>query len=327
LPSRSIAPVAKNTSRVLKQSIRDSLSRAGANEVLTYSFVHKNVLTGAGQDPTHAYRLSNALSPELQYYRLSLMPSLLDKVHMNIKAGNGSFALYEIGKSHCKGEMDANDPNVPNEDTHVALVVAANDKERQPGAPFYLARTYLEQIARLEDFQMVAMASFDMSNDVRGQQLSAMYAPSRAMVIVKDDQIWGVVGEYAPAVQRRFKLPMFAAGFEVHLSMLQQHDITYASLSRYPSVTQDISLAVATDCTYNTVFERLLSSLITENPEVRCMLHPITIYQGIDDQNRKTLTFRVTVTSDTHTLQDSMVTAMLHSAVEQLARDIPVAVA
>ena len=109
--------------------------------------------------------------------------------------------------------------------------------------------------------------------------------------------------------------------------MLQQHDITYASLSRYPSVTQDISLAVATDCTYNTVFERLLSSLITENPEVRCMLHPITIYQGIDDQNRKTLTFRVTVTSDTHTLQDSMVTAMLHSAVEQLARDIPVAVA
>ena len=37
LPERSIKPALKNERRELKQRIRQSLSRAGANEVLTYS--------------------------------------------------------------------------------------------------------------------------------------------------------------------------------------------------------------------------------------------------------------------------------------------------
>ena len=44
LPERSIKPAPKNERRELKQRIRQSLSRAGANEVLTYSFVHERVL-------------------------------------------------------------------------------------------------------------------------------------------------------------------------------------------------------------------------------------------------------------------------------------------
>lgn len=96
----SFAP--RNAYRDLVRSVRTELARAGANEVLTYSFVHKDVLEKATQDPSDAYALGNALSPDLQYYRLSLTPSLLDKVHANIRAGYDEFALFEIGKSHSK---------------------------------------------------------------------------------------------------------------------------------------------------------------------------------------------------------------------------------
>lgn len=78
------------------------MSRAGANEVLTYSFVHEKVMKRAEQDVSQAFQLSNALSPDLQYYRLSVLPSLLDRVHANIKAGHDEFVLYEIGKGHNK---------------------------------------------------------------------------------------------------------------------------------------------------------------------------------------------------------------------------------
>ena len=50
LPMRSIKPAPRNPRRQLKQAIRQSLSRAGANEVLTYSFVHERVLKNAEQD-------------------------------------------------------------------------------------------------------------------------------------------------------------------------------------------------------------------------------------------------------------------------------------
>src|SRR5690606_31475808 len=96
LPYRSTKPAIVNAEHALAQQIRNLLARAGANEVLTYSFVHERTISSADQDSGDAYRLSNALSPDLQYYRLSLTPSLLDKIHANIKAGHDEFSLFEI---------------------------------------------------------------------------------------------------------------------------------------------------------------------------------------------------------------------------------------
>ncbi|HEY5152630.1 MAG TPA: phenylalanine--tRNA ligase subunit beta, partial [Candidatus Saccharimonadales bacterium] len=100
LPRRDLAPTAKDRLLELKADIRQKLSRAGANEVLTYSFVHGNLLDRVGQDRSKAFQIANALSPDLQYYRISLIPSLLEKVHPNIKAGYDEFALFELGKTH-----------------------------------------------------------------------------------------------------------------------------------------------------------------------------------------------------------------------------------
>ena len=108
LPKRDVSPTIKNPLLALKAEIRERLSKAGANEVLTYSFVHGDLLDKVGQDKQQAYQLSNALSPDLQYYRLSLMPSLLEKIHPNIKAGYDRFALFELGKAHTLGEFEAN---------------------------------------------------------------------------------------------------------------------------------------------------------------------------------------------------------------------------
>ena len=106
LPKRDLSATDKNSLLELKARVRKRLSAAGANEVLTYSFVHGNLLDKVGQDKAQAYQLSNALSPDLQYYRLSLTPSLLERVNPNIRAGYGTFALFEIGKTHIFGKEE-----------------------------------------------------------------------------------------------------------------------------------------------------------------------------------------------------------------------------
>jgi phenylalanyl-tRNA synthetase beta subunit len=147
LPKRDLTPAPKDPQLVLKSRIRAILSAAGANEVLTYSFVHGNLLDKAEQDRGQTYQLSNALSPDLQYYRLSLLPSLLEKVHPNIKAGYDEFALFEIGKAHVKG---INEDGSPKELERLALVFAADSKaaSRFAGAPYYQARKYYESLVR-----------------------------------------------------------------------------------------------------------------------------------------------------------------------------------
>ena len=322
LPMRSMKPAAKNEKRELKQSIRENLAKAGANEVLTYSFVHEKTLRNAGQNPAHAFKLSNALSPDLQYYRLSVMPSLLDKVHMNMKARHDSFALFEIGKTHFKGEMDPAEPNVPNEDDHIALVLAYNDKHKPAGAPYYQARKFFEQIADIPDTKLVPLKDFDTKDDEWGRQLTAAYEPDRSAVIVRDNQVWGVIGEFRPSVHKAFKLPEYIAGFELHLDTLVHKTQPYHPLSRYPSVTQDISLKVASNVSYESVYRVIWESVSSAGGELVAELLPVTIYQSEGDAPTKTVTLRLMVASHDRTLRDSDVSAMLERAVGEAEQSV-----
>ena len=149
LPKRDLTPATREAMFGLKQRIRQLLSAAGANEVLTYSFVHGELFDKVGQNRDFSYQLSNALSPNLQYFRMSLIPSLLDRVNANIKTGHSEFALFEMNKVHIKGLMDSDEPDLPAEEVRLGLVVAVDNKlakEKYSGAPYYQAVQYLSHL-------------------------------------------------------------------------------------------------------------------------------------------------------------------------------------
>lgn len=312
LPKRDITPVLPSPELELKQQIRETLSRAGANELLTYSFVHGNLLQKVGQDPKHAYKLRNALSPDLQYYRLSITPNLLDKVHSNIKEGFDKFALFELGKVHYKGEMDAEEPEVPNEDSQLAFVVAYADKAKPSGAPYFQARKYFEQVAPELIDSLVPASEFDFSSDEWGRQFVAPYEIQRSALIVRDGQIWGVIGEYKYSARRAFKLPEYSAGFEVHLDVLKKSNMTYQPLSRYPSTEQDLTLKVAAKLPYAQLKNLLESEL--GKTGYQWSLRPLSIFQE-ENSKTKNISFRITLTHFERTLT----TKEANELVEKLA--------
>ena len=311
LPKRSIAPPARNEALALQYKIRGILSSAGANEALGYSFVHGNLLDKVGQNRDQAFQLSNALSPDLQYFRLSLMPSLLDKVHPNIKAGHDQFALFELGKVHSKDMLD--EDGLPKEFARVALVYAASEKlagEAYAGAPYYQARTYLDTLlARfgvVDDIVWQPLAQADFGGHSLIEQMAKPFEPGRAAVLVKNGLIVGVVGEYRRSVQRALKLPAFSAGFETFLSFLSAGPgATYARLSRFPKVEQDICLKVSGDLPYGELFRFVQDQLEDNRPQhTDYSLGPVDIYQRQDDTAHKQITLRLTLASHDRTLTD-----------------------
>lgn len=317
LPRRSIAPAPMNQRLTHRQAVRRDLRRAGANEVLTYSFVHQKLLERAGQDSAHAHKLSNALSPDLQFYRLGLTPSLLDKVHPNIKAGHGAFALFELNKVHYKGEMDKTEPQVPNEDEHVALVVAYDSKQRPEGAPYYYAKRYLGEVIDLQHYRLTPASQFDFASDEWARQLVAPYDVERSAVIVQDDQVWGVVGEFTAAVRKNFKLPEFTAGFELHADLLTDKAASYRPLSRFPSVTQDVSIKLDESVSYKELVTVVEQTLEPVRSTLEIAYEPIGIYKP-DGSAHKTTTLRLRVTSHEATLSDRDV----RSIVETLGQNV-----
>ena len=304
LPMRSIKPAPRNPRRQLKQAIRQSLSRAGANEVLTYSFVHERVLKNAEQDPSRAYRLSNALSPDLQYYRTSVLPSLLDKVHANIKAGHDEFMLFEIGKIHDK-ELPLTDENLPSEQTFVDGVYAS--KKPRAGAPFYKARKLVDRLLadiNVEaDFVKIVESGADVPVPFDGQR--------SAWIVAKNGDKLGIVGELSQAVRRNFKLPDYTAAFSLDVEKLQvclaeNREHNYRPLSRFPSISQDISLRSSVEISHDELL-RAVQQCLDGPKNLHCQVQTLGIYQPKDDAAIKTTTFRLTFTSYQQTLTDAEV--------------------
>ena len=316
LPRRSIKSAPKNPRRELKNAIRQSLSRAGANEVLTYSFVHERILKNAEQDVTQAYKLSNALSPDLQYYRLTVLPSLLDKVHANIKAGHDEFALFEMGKGHSKMHGLGED-NLPEASQFTDIVYAA--KKPGAGAPFYTIRRLVEQLAH----DLGAELEFKPIEQERNFLVTAPFDQSRsALVETTDGTFIGLVGELKQAVIKNFKLPTHVAAASLDTAGLEavyaKQGSHYQPLSRYPSTTRDISLKVPSAVKYQQLLQTLDEVVRDVAMEVRIEL--LTIYQPEDDAEQKTMTWRLTFTSHERTLADKDIAPVMQQ-IERAAKD------
>ncbi len=316
LPLRSGVPAPYNLDFTTKQKVRTSLARGGANELLTYSFVHERVLKTAGQDAAKAFRLGNALSPDLQYYRLSLLPSLLDKVHGNIKAGYDEFALFEIGKAHHKDEYD-ND-GLPREFGRIAGVYAS--KKAGKGAAYYHAKRLVEQT--LKDSGIGAnvryepLTNFDFGQHDAFRQLAAPFDPERSATIWLGKQLGGVVGEFARSTSKGFKLPDYTAGFELFQSLVTKNASSvreYTPLSRFPSTSQDISLKHSAGTAYGDVLASVETALAESAGNIRYSVKPVTIYQASGNVDSKTTTFRITFTHSERTLIDSDIAPIIHA--------------
>lgn len=298
LPTRDFTAVAPNDFDIFRSNLRKLLVRAGANEVLTYSFVHGNVLKKAGQDTVNSYRLVNSISPDLQYYRQTLTPSLLDLVHHNIKQGFSSFALFEINKTLLKKD-GLNIENVPVESENISLVFAA--KSPSSDAPYYRAKKILDYLSQSLG---VKLRYENLEKNSDNPAISPYEYYRSAMVLDElSGNIIGVVGEYTKSVVKGFKLPEYVAGFELNslalFNSFQKLEPNYKPIGRYPSSERDICFQVNKDVTYAQILGSIQGGLQTGKYDAE--ISPVDIYQPKDSKT-KNITVRIKLTADDHTL-------------------------
>lgn len=316
LPHRSIAPAPHNVNRLIKQRIRESLRRAGSNEVLTYSFVHEQVMKHAGQDVSQAFRVSNALSPDLQYYRLSVLPSLLDKVHANVKAGYDEFTLFEIGKGHNKKYHVNDDEGLPSELEFVDAVYTS--KQPKDGSAYYYMRHLLVQLAKDLGLEL----TFTPITEPMDYPVTAPFDLSRsALVETRQGEFIGMVGELKQQVSHAFKLPAHTAAMSLDLAGIEkavaQQGYSYAPLSKYPAVAQDISLKVASTVQYSDAYRVVQAAIAERLPGVAVDVSSVGVYQAQDDPAHKTITLHVECSSYEKTLSDSELNVVLDYAADR----------
>lgn len=321
LPKRDLRSARPDHLLRLKATIRQQLARAGANEILTYSFVHGDLLKKSGQDPKDSYQLANALSPDLQYYRQTLSPSLLDKIHSNIKSAHDEFALFEIGKTHNKIH-GLDDEKVPGELNMIALVYAS--KNSREGSAYFYARKYLDFLATRLGLQLV-YATIDKPHDY---PVTAVFDQNRSALVTTTEGVFlGIIGEYRADVMASFKLPSYCSGFEIgtdHLleAVAKASGSNYTPLSPYPKVEQDMTLSVPDSMAYGDLraaLEAALEKALSADMTLLSM-KPTSIFQ--QSGKSKNITHRFQIASFERTLTDTEVNDLLDQAAAHLPESL-----
>lgn len=313
LPLRDFTAVKTDEFDKFRTKIRNYLTRLGANEVLTYAFVHGDILKKSSQDVANSYRLTNSLSPDLQYYRQSLIPSLLAVVHPNTKQGFDDFAVYEINKVHPR-LAGLDNEKVPIELDYLGLTVA---NKTQKGASYYLAKQMLDYL--LQSFGLEVVYK-NLNNTTNPSY--APFEPKRSALICDDEgNELGVIGEFKTGVRKVFKLTELMAGLEIDLRALfnavNKLNSNYQPTSRYPGTQRDICFQIPVDVTYAQIVDAVKSELNTVALDSR--VEPVDIYKA-EGENVKNITIRIRLVARDHTLVGDEVSGVITKVSEAVVK-------
>ncbi len=289
LPKRDFTAISPDSFDQLRSRIRQILARAGANEVLTYSFVHGDLMKKAAQNVDNAYRITNSISPELQYYRLTLTPSLLNVIQPNCRAGYDNFAVFELNKTHSK-IFGMDDDNTPKETDLLALTVTG---KKSDGAAYYQAKRLLDYLAESLSLEFI----YSPIESDPGYDESAPFDYKRSAMVSDraSGEYIGIIGEYKSSVRKALKFAENTAGFELDprglLRATEKITTRYEPLSRYPSTERDVCYQVVASTRYAAVRD---AAEATTNDDVRIVIRPLDIYQS-DGGETKNITLRFTL--------------------------------
>ena len=269
---------------------------------MTYSFVHGDLLTAVDQKPANSFAITNAISPNLQYYRQTLTPSLLELVHPNIKAGTNEFVLFEINKTHNKVHGKDSE-GLPGE-LEMTAMVYANKKSTNPpagGAPFFVVRRYLDFVASQLGLEFV-YSPIDKKPDY---PVTAPFDWQRSAYVTekKSGVFLGIIGEYRQAVIKNLKLPQSTAGCELGtehiLEAVQATEANYKPMSKYPGTSQDITFQVDEKLAFSDLEKTIQKA--TDKLDVESAVLPVGIYKK-DKSRTKNITFTVRLTDQSRTI-------------------------
>ncbi|MBA7639831.1 Phenylalanine--tRNA ligase beta subunit [subsurface metagenome] len=308
LPTQNPDPIIS-----LKQKVRQSLVGYGFQEIITYSLTSLEILNKLLPEPHPLepvpLRMANPMTAEQEYLRPNLRANLLAALSANRRHDEGGIRLFELGKVYLPRPKD-----LPDEPEVLCGILSGSRLERswQGGddlLDFYDAKGVVEGLLD----QLGVDASFEASRD------ESLHPVKQAAIVVAGNRL-GVVGELHPKVSPAFEISGAVYLFEIDLNALLPFTIGYKEFQpilRFPAIVRDIALVVDAGISHQRV-----KDIISSFPLVK-QVSIFDVYLGDQvPQGKKSLAYRITFQSPTHTLTDEEVSKVQQQILSKLSREL-----
>ena len=217
----------------IRRTIRDVLINAGFHDTVNYTLVSddfmKDKLMPFGED----VELLSPLSDARKYIRSSLMRSLIEALNYNIDHHNDNVSLFEISKVYASDQ----------EQERLGIIMQGQLidqklKNLQLKSDFYVMKGLLMEILSCIGYETGRIQLKENDLD------TVHFHPYQSAVLTFDNKTLAIFGKLHPTFLKNFKLEdvCYAEMILDDLAKADPAKVRAAVLSRYPSVSRDISL-------------------------------------------------------------------------------------
>jgi phenylalanyl-tRNA synthetase beta chain len=297
----------------LKRGVRDSLTGYGFQEVVTYSLTSLELINKLLPQPRPLkpipLRVANPMTADQEYLRPSLRANLLAALSANRRHEAGGIRLFELGKVYQPRPND-----LPDEPEMVCgLLSGPRFEESWHGEDavfdFFDAKGAVDGLLT----SLGVEASFETNGD-------ESLHPGKQAAIVSGGKRLGVVGELHPKVAEAFELSGAVYLFEINLAALLPFTLRhrlFQPIPRFPAIVRDIALVVDGGVT-----NRQAQDVINGFPLVSDVAL-FDVYSGAKlPAGKKSLAYRITFQSPSHTLTDDEVNKVQQKILDKLAKQL-----
>jgi len=297
----------------LKQKMRDTLVGYGFQEIVTYSLNSLEMLNKLKPE-SHAVepvplRLFNPMTADQEYLRPNLRVNLLAALSANLRHEDGGIRLFELGKIYLPRQNDL--PDEP--EVLCGILNGARLEKSWQGdgglLDFFDAKGVVEGLLD----RLGVEASFEPGDD------ESLHPARQAAIVIGDNRL-GVVGELHPKVAEAFDISETACLFEISvidlLPFATGHKM-FQPVPRFPATVRDIALIIDAEVSHRQVMDIIKSFPLVNQVNI------FDVYSGEQvPPGKKSLAYRISFRSPTHTLPDKEVDKVQQQILNKLSHQL-----
>lgn len=313
LPIKSYFQAHKRPENKLNiEDLRQVLVDFGYSEAINYSFVcpEKQALLLNNENTVE---LVNPLSKELSQMRQSLMLGLLNSFRLNLSRQVLDQKLFEIGLCF---ERDKDSGELTQINRIAGLLSGsegAHDWSKTKRVfDFYDLKGDVERILGAS----LANISFAASTH-------PSFHPGKSAGIYKKGVLIGQLGELHPRIIKQMSLTQTPYLFELEVDSLLEKDIpVYTKLSKYPSITRDLSLVVDEKISFYDISNVIYS---VKHAVPLQQIELFDVYHGDNlEKGKKSIAIGLNLQHSSRTLVDDEVNDYMSAILLKLEEDLSI---
>jgi len=286
--------------------LREQLVALGYQEVITYSFVERQMETMLGTAESEMLPLANPISQELSVMRTSLWSGLLNALQHNHHRQQNRARLFESGLifNIINNKLE----QIPK----VASIIWGDQLPEQWGTQNQVV-DFFDIKGDVEALLGLTLAKADFSFITA--EHPALQSGQTAQVLRGEHSI-GWIGALSPVIQQHIDIPGKIYLMELDLNAVMPAELpVYSELSRFPSVRRDLAMVVDAAQEIGAI-----ESLIRQQAgELLQDLIIFDVYQGQNIEiTKKSLALGLTFQHPSRTLTDEDINPIIDNCINVL---------